>query len=142
MSYTDLVQMYFERSNGLQWLWTLYVVIAGGLLAFSSMRKQRDLATTSLITVLFCIFAYKNLGGLKDITVQRLAVLDALKGHAAVAAAGDAGTSRVARLVEPTLDPPPWEEGRNTHVVSDVLLVAALWTMELRRKIQSPGVST
>lgn len=137
MSYTDLVQMYFERSNGLQWLWTLYVVIAGGLLAFSSMRKQRDLATTSLITVLFCIFAYKNLGGLKDITMQRFAVLDALK-----AVAADSGASGAARLIEPTLVPPPWEEGRNTHVVSDVLLVAALWAMELRRKRQSMETSS
>ncbi len=135
MSYTDLVQMYFERSNALQWLWTLYVVIAGGLLAFSSMRKQRDVTTTALVTVLFCVFAYKNLGGLKDVTMHRLAVLQALKGHPAVAA--DAGAARAAQLVEPTLDPPPWEEGRNTHVVSDVLLVAALWTMELRRQRQA-----
>jgi hypothetical protein len=137
MSYTDLVQMYFERSNALQWLWTLYVVIAGGLLAFSSMRKQRDVATTALVTILFCIFAYKNLGGLKDITMHRFAILEALKGHPAVAA--DAGAARAAKLVEPTLVPPPWEEGRNTHVVGDVLLVAALWTMELRRRRQAPG---
>lgn len=137
MSYSDLVQMYFERSNALQWLWTLYVVIAGGLLAFSSMRKQRDATTTALVTVLFCVFAYKNLGGLKDVTMHRFAVLQALKGHPSVAA--DAEAARAARLVEPTLDPPPWEEGRNTHVVSDVLLVVALWTMELRRQRQATG---
>lgn len=132
MSYTDLVQMYFERSNALQWLWTLYVVIVGGLLAFSSMRKERDVKTTSLVTVLFCIFAYKNLGGLEDITVHRFAVLEALRAHPAVTA--DAETARAARLIGPTLVPPPWKEGRTTHLVADALLVTALWTMELRRQ--------
>ena len=39
MNYSELIQLYFERSNALQSYWTLYVVIVGGLLAFSSLRK-------------------------------------------------------------------------------------------------------
>ena len=39
MKYDQLIQLYFERSNALQAYWTLYVVIVGGLLAFSSLRK-------------------------------------------------------------------------------------------------------
>jgi hypothetical protein len=41
MTYHDLIQLYFERSNALQSYWTLYVVVIGGLLAFSSIRKER-----------------------------------------------------------------------------------------------------
>ena len=36
MYYTDLIQLYLERTTALQSYWTLYVVIVGGLLAFSS----------------------------------------------------------------------------------------------------------
>ena len=39
MKYNDLIQLYFERTTALQNYWTLYVVIVGGLLAFSSLRK-------------------------------------------------------------------------------------------------------
>ena len=45
MKYNELIQLYFERSNALQGYWTLYVLIIGGLLAFSSLRKQPDLVT-------------------------------------------------------------------------------------------------
>ena len=46
MKYDELIQLYFERSNALQGYWTLYVVIVGGLLAFSSLRKLPAAVTT------------------------------------------------------------------------------------------------
>jgi len=58
MTYAQLIKLYFERSNSLQWYWTLYVVIVGGLLAFSSIRKERDRRTALLVMILFCFFAY------------------------------------------------------------------------------------
>jgi len=79
MHYADLVQLYFERSNALQWYWTLYVVIIGGLLAFSSLRVRRDAITGLLVTLLFCMFAYKNLGAIHDTTLQRMAALEAIR---------------------------------------------------------------
>ena len=57
MKYNELVQLYFERSNALQGYWTLYVVIIGGLLAFSSLRKQPDHITGLLVTLLYAAFA-------------------------------------------------------------------------------------
>src|SRR5665213_2674804 len=68
MRYSDLIQLYFERSTALQWYWTLYVVVIGGLLAFSSLRVRQDPHTAALVTVLFCLFAYKNLGSIHDTT--------------------------------------------------------------------------
>jgi hypothetical protein len=125
MSYAQLIKLYFERSNSLQWYWTLYVVIVGGLLAFSSIRKERDRRTALLVMILFCFFAYKNLGAIHDVTEQRLAVLKLIKDTPALLA------DRV--TLEPTLQPPEYEGVRNFHVTSDVLVVLAVGLMERRR---------
>lgn len=132
MSYSELVQLYFERSNALQWYWTLYVIVIGGLLAFSSLRKERDRASTLLITVLFCFFAYKNHGAIQDVTLQRQATLEVLVQQRA--AVTDASVSQAAQRLEPTMLPADPKGVRNFHALSDLLTIAALWTMELRRK--------
>ena len=61
MNYNDLIQLYFERSTAMQAYWNLYVVIVGGLLAFSSLRKQPAPITTLIVSLLFALFAYENL---------------------------------------------------------------------------------
>ncbi|HSY19154.1 MAG TPA: hypothetical protein VK815_12500 [Candidatus Acidoferrales bacterium] len=132
MTFHDLVQMYFERSNALQWYWTIYVVVIGGLLAFSSLRKERDLITTGLVTVLFCFFAYKNLGAIHDVTVQRYAILQVIKESPNAQTATELQSAR--SLLEPTLIAPAYEGVRNFHVASDLITVAALWAMERRRR--------
>ena len=35
MNYNELIQLFFERSTAMQAYWNLYVLIVGGLLAFS-----------------------------------------------------------------------------------------------------------
>jgi hypothetical protein len=60
MSYNDLVRLYFDRSNALQWYWTLYVIVVGGLLAFSSLRQRKDTLTAGLVTVLFMFFCVQK----------------------------------------------------------------------------------
>ena len=79
MNYNELIQLYFERSNALQHYWNLYVVIVGGVLAFSSLRKQPAAITTALVCILFALFAYENLDAMKDTTAQRFATLEAIK---------------------------------------------------------------
>lgn len=127
MNYSELVQLYFERSNALQWYWTLYVIVIGGLLAFASIRKQPDRLTTAIVTVLYCFFAYKNLDAIHDVTVQRFAVLEAIKSAVKTEPVS-------ARLLEATMLPPAYPGVRNFHVASDLLTVLALWAMELRRR--------
>ena len=129
MNYHDLLQLYFERSNALQNYWTLYVIIIGGLLAFSSLRKERNLLTTALVSVLFAFFAYKNLDAIHDVTLNRLAVLDAIKQLAATPE-----TATAKQLIDLTLTPPAYDGVRNFHIVSDLLTIAALWSMERRRR--------
>ena len=79
MNYNELIQLYFERSNAMQQYWNLYVVIVGGVLAFSSLRKQPAAITTALVCILFALFAYENLDAMKDTTAQRFATLEAIK---------------------------------------------------------------
>ena len=131
MTYNELVQLFFERSNAAQWYWTLYVVIVGGLLAFSAQRQQRDFFTTMLITVLFVIFAYKNLDALMDTTAQRHATLDAIRRTTLTLAPGSVDVKSV---LEPTMTPATLGSVRTTHITSDVLTVLALWAMERRRR--------
>lgn len=132
MRYSELIQLYFERSNALQAYWTLYVVVIGGLLAFSSLRKQRDLLTTTLVTVLFAFFAYKNLDAIHDVTVQRYAVLNAIK-QSTPNPSDMVDTKQLHELMEPTLLPPAYAGVHRFHVTSDLLTIAALWAIERRR---------
>jgi hypothetical protein len=131
MNYSELIHLYFERSNAMQAYWNLYVVIVGGLLAFSSLRKQPAAITTAIVCVLFALFAYKNLDAMHDVTVQRFATIAAIKQFDAASA----DTNRQQRdLIEPTLTPATWGSVQATHLTSDVLTIAGLWAMEFRRR--------
>ena len=132
MNYTDLIQLYFERTTALQNYWTLYVVIVGGVLAFSSLRKQPAAVTTLIVTLLFGLFAYENLDAIKATTLQRHAALAAIKQSDPGSTAPE--IKPVRDLLEPTLNPATESSARNTHLMSDLLTIAALWAMELRRR--------
>jgi len=133
MNYNELIQLYFERSTAMQQYWNLYVIIVGGVLAFSSLRKQSAAITTVLVCVLFALFAYNNLDAMKDTTAQRFATIEAIKQFDS--GAGAASPSKQVRdLLEPTLTPATYNSVRTTHVISDILTIAALWAMELRRR--------
>ena len=140
MTYGQLIELYFSRSNALQWYWTVYVVVIGGLLAFSSLRQRPDRITGILVTILYLCFAYKNLGAIRDVTYERYALLELIKSAPQMQSADPQAGGEMARVrdaVLPTLNPPPYDTPggvRNFHIACDVLTVAALWGMELRRK--------
>ena len=133
MNYNELIQLYFERSTAMQNYWNLYVLIVGGILAFSSMRRQPAAMTTLLVCVLFALFAYNNLGAMKDCTAQRFAVLEAVRGFDAGGGA-TANPKPLRTLLEPTLTPATYESVRRTHLASDVLTIVVLVVMEIRRR--------
>jgi hypothetical protein len=133
MNYNDLIQLYFERSTAIQAYWNLYVVIVGGLLAFSSLRKQPAPTTTLIVSLLFALFAYENLDAMYDTTRQRFATIEAIKQVDSTGT--NAGSLKQVRdLLEPTLTPATYGSVRTTHVISDILTIAALWAMEFRRR--------
>src|SRR5436309_15633421 len=94
MNYNELIQLYFERSNALQGYWNLYVVVVGGLLAFSSLRKQPAAITTLIVSVLFCLFAYENHDAIQVARGQRLATDEAITKFDAGGAGPTAETVR------------------------------------------------
>ncbi len=133
MNYNDLIQLYFERSTAMQAYWNLYVVIVGGLLAFSSLRKQPAPTTTLIVSLLFALFAYENLDAMYDTTRQRFATIEAIKQVDSIGT--NAGSLKQVRdHLEPTLTPATYGSVRTTHVISDILTIAALWAMEFRRR--------
>src|SRR5260370_5018238 len=133
MNYNDLIQLYFERSTAMQAYWNLYVLIVGGLLAFSSLRKQPAAITTLMVSVLFALFAYKNLDAMYDTTQQRFATIQAIKQFDS--SGPNAATLKPARnLLEPTLTPATYGSVSATHVISDILTISALLAMEFRRR--------
>jgi hypothetical protein len=133
MNYNELIQLFFERSTAMQAYWNLYVLIVGGLLAFSSLRKQPAPITTLIVSVLFALFAYKNLDAMYDTTAQRFATLQAIKQFDTTGSTTP--TAKPVRdLLEPTLNPATYSSVRATHITSDILTIAALWAMELRRR--------
>lgn len=132
MKYDDLIQLYFERSNALQGYWNLYVIVVGGLLAFSSLRKMPAAMTTLVVSLLFCLFAYENLDAIMTVTRQRHATLAAIKQSDAGSTAPE--IKLVRELLEPTLTLAAERAVQRTHLVSDILTIIGLWTMELRRR--------
>jgi hypothetical protein len=130
MNYNELIQLYFERSNAMQAYWNLYVIIVGGLLAFSSLRKQPAPVTTLIVSILFALFAYENLGAMHDTTAQRFATIAIIKQSEPEGAP----PQNQRNLIEPTLTPATYGSVRATHVTSDILTIVGLWAMELRRR--------
>src|SRR5438270_3242109 len=110
MTYNDLVRLYFDRSNALQWYWTLYVIVIGGLLAFSSLRQRKDTLTAVLVSVLYAFFAYKNLGAIHDVSMERFAILSAIQQSlpGAAAPADVLDPKKLRDALDPTLRPPAY----------------------------------
>ena len=133
MNYNELIQLYFERSSAMQQYWNLYVLIVGGVLAFSSLRKQPAAITTALVCILFALFAYENLDAMKDTTAQRFATIEAIR-QCDASGTNAASVKQTRDLLEPTLTPASYKSVRVTHVTSDILTIAALWAMEFRRR--------
>jgi hypothetical protein len=144
MKFNELVQAYFERSNALYWYWTIYVIVIGGILAFSLFREEKNFARTILITILFACFAYKNLGGIGATTAEREAILGAMDTYPA-GGTDEADVGRIWSRLKPTLEPAKYEGFagiRNFHVGCDLLTIVALWVREWRRKKQQQPPET
>jgi hypothetical protein len=93
--------------------------------------------TTLIVSVLFGLFAYENLDAIQQTTVVRYRALDAIKQSDASAPEVKA----VRELLEPALTPATMSSVRTTHLVSDILTIAALWAMELRRRKAATSVA-
>lgn len=137
MSYSQLVQVFFDRCNALQWYWTLYVIVIGGVLAFSTFRQYRDVIVTVLVSLLYAGFAYKNLGAIEATTLELQALLSAIKDYPLSGPDG-AEVKRIRDVLEPTLTVTEYAGARNFHLVCDLMTIAAVWAKEWSRKKSPP----
>src|SRR5437667_11032655 len=133
MNYNELIQLYFERSTAMQQYWNLYVIIVGGVLAFSSLRKQPAAITTALVCILFALFAYKNLDAMKDTTAQRFATIEAIKQFDSGGVTATV-SKQVRDLLEPTLTSASFGSVKATHIITRLLTIIALCVMEIRSR--------
>jgi hypothetical protein len=133
MNYSELIQAYFERSTALQWYWTIYVLVIGGVGGFSTFRQRPEMVTTVLLTVLFAGFAFKNLGAIVATAEERQAILLAIKDYPA-SGPNAADINRVRDKLEPKM--PEYDVGgaRLFHVVCALLTIAFVWAKEWRRR--------
>jgi hypothetical protein len=136
VTYNELLQAFFERSNALEALWTIYVTVVGALLGFCATRQKLGLWIMSVITVAFCLFAAGNLSGLRDVTLERVALHAALVNYEPPPEAKQSNNMmELQKLVTPTLHPTPFEGGPGIlsyHLTLDVLTIAALWIIAYR----------
>lgn len=133
MNYNELIHTYFERSVALQWYWTIYVLVIGGIVAFSTFRLQRQLVTTILITILFACFAFKNEGAIEATAEEREAIRAAFKEYPETGP-NAADIKLVRAKVEPTLTPYDIAGARYFHIVCALLTIAYVWAKEWRRE--------
>ena len=73
MEFKDLVTWYFERTNAMQTLWSIYVTIVLGLLGFlgSAKLKPPRLRILCILLIAFLGFAFVNCSALRSVTRQR-----------------------------------------------------------------------
>ena len=141
MNYSELIQAYFERSVALQWYWTIYVLVIGGVLGFSTLRQRPEIVTTLLVTILYGCFAYKNLGAIEDTAAERQAILSAIKEYPD-SGSNAADIKRTRGKIEPQMPEYAIPGARNFHLACDLLTVAFLWAKEWRRRRTETQLAT
>jgi len=143
MNFSELIQVYFERSTALQWYWTVYILVIGGLLGFSVFRQRPEPITVILVTVLYGCFAYKNLGAIEATLQERQDILKAIKDYPESGPKAD-DIKRVRDGLVPTLTATAADPAgvRYFHVLCDLLTVAAVWAKEWMRRKQEVSPTT
>src|SRR5579863_4366799 len=135
MEVKDMLPIFFERANAAQTLWTLYVTIILGLLAFiGSAKLTRPKLVASLLSIIFLIFAAVNLSALCAVTAQRLALF----GLMCPGTPGPPGTDwlgvtwPMTKLCS-TLVAPGGRGVMALHILGDLFTLTSVWFMILKR---------
>lgn len=125
MEFKDLVALYFERTNAMQALWSIYVTIVLGLLGFLGTVKLRQprLRIILLLLFAFCGFAYVNCDALRSVTRQRHVAADLIRSFKETDAQ---------KQISHSLDPPRVVSVVAFHLDGDIITVFAILTLGLR----------
>jgi hypothetical protein len=124
-NFKDVISLYFERSAAMQTYWNFYVTIILAYIVYFAADKHRTKLVASSLAAAFIMFALANLGGLREVTHERLA----LRCIACTLAHSPAEL----QLFE-TLDPPEFWCVALIHIAGDVFILGGIWYLALRRK--------
>jgi hypothetical protein len=130
MEFKDLVALYFERTNAMQTLWSIYITIVLGLLGFLGTVK---LATNSFLmplflTIAFVGFATVNMSALRSVTTQRNIVANLIHSSQFDGAINSVAQSKIAA----SLDPPSVLGLTLFHLGGDALTLVGIWVLVLK----------
>ena len=123
MNLTQLLPMYFERSNAFETLWSFYVTVVLGLLAFSGGGKQTHIAVAVFLTIAFLVFVAGSLKALIVVTRQRCRLEKLIS-----AAAKEADE----KFIAGTIDSSTVRLVVAFHLLGDVLAIAGIWRFALK----------
>jgi hypothetical protein len=126
MELKDLVTLYFERTNAMESLWSIYITITLGLIGFVSAAKLNAprLRIISILILAFVGFAAVNGSALDNVVVQRNVLVNLIRNFPTNNA--DKVTKAVKDDLSSTLDPTkPWELV-TFHLCADVLAILAI----------------
>ncbi len=130
MNFKDLVTLYFERTNAMQYLWSIYITIVLGLMGFVGTAKPR-LAIIFLMLIAFFGFAYVNCGALRSVTNQRNVVANLIRSENKSDTDPD-----VRRQISSTLDPPSVLDVTVFHVIGDLLVISAVLFLGFKHAVR------
>lgn len=140
MSLSQLVSQLLERGNAMQSFWGFYISVSLGLIAFfGSAKRPRRLA--ALLSLVFIAFAYVNADGMTGIAKQReflwkqLDVFQTQIQSSASPAApvGPLSEAKFVAGIKDVTQPPDSCEVLRFHIGCDIVVLAALWFLTLRR---------
>lgn len=139
MNYSELVQLYFDRSNAMQWYWTIYILVIAAVLGFSTFRQRPEALTVVFVTILYGCFAYKNVGAIEATAMEQQAIRSAIQDYSP-ASGSNGELMRVREALRPAMPEYDMAGARYFHGACDLLVIVALWTKEwFRRKNLLPG---
>lgn len=136
MSLSQLVSQLLERGNAMQSFWGFYITVSLGLIAFfGSVKRPRRLA--ALVSLTFVAFAYVNADSMTNIAKQRKFLWNQLKVFSSVSPAAPAAgplseavfAAGIKGLTKPVDSCDIWK----FHIGCDIVVLAALWFLTLRR---------
>ena len=133
MEFKDLVSLYFERANAMQIFWNFYVTIVLGLIVFfGSVKPSRSTTrVAAILSVAFVVFACVNLKAILGVTQQRCVAASLVRSSHSDKATDQAAIAAIAK----SLDPPTKGGVERLHISVDLLTLAAVWSLALRKRV-------
>ena len=136
MNANDLLDLFYARYDAYQFLWSLYLTMIFGLLAFVGVadKAMRSLFVRSILTIGFVSFVFVNLSALYKVSTQRLEIAGAIRDLS------EAGSSaRITAIVEAGLPDEAWKLIA-FHLAADALILLIVWALPWARgKWEAPG---